>query len=82
MASAYAVGVPLVDRGIWARHKDEKKEKSLKLEKKSKGFGGKRKEELWRCAEGCGACCKLDKGPSFATPEEIFTNPSDVEVSV
>lgn len=44
------------------------------------GFGGKRKEELWQCIEGCGACCKLAKGPSFAAPEEIFQNTSDIEV--
>ncbi|KAI9121897.1 hypothetical protein K1719_006586 [Acacia pycnantha] len=44
------------------------------------GFGGDRKHELWRCVEGCGACCKLQKGPSFASPEEIFTDPSDVEL--
>ncbi|XP_048423528.1 uncharacterized protein LOC103933843 isoform X3 [Pyrus x bretschneideri] len=46
----------------------------------SVGFGAKRKEQKWQCVEGCGACCKLDKGPSFATPEEIFTNPSDIEL--
>ncbi|XP_021637939.2 uncharacterized protein LOC110633572 isoform X2 [Hevea brasiliensis] len=40
----------------------------------------KRNEQLWRCVEGCGACCKLAKGPSFATPEEIFTDPSDIEL--
>ncbi|KAH7844236.1 hypothetical protein Vadar_025882 [Vaccinium darrowii] len=34
----------------------------------------------WQCVQGCGACCKLDKGPSFATPEEIFENPSDIEL--
>ncbi|XP_023518453.1 uncharacterized protein LOC111781942 [Cucurbita pepo subsp. pepo] len=44
------------------------------------GFAGKRKEELWQCVEGCGACCKLAKGPSFASPEEIFQNPSDIEL--
>ncbi|KAE9455649.1 hypothetical protein C3L33_12449, partial [Rhododendron williamsianum] len=41
----------------------------------SVGFGPR-----WQCVEGCGACCKLDKGPSFATPEEIFENPSDIEM--
>lgn len=44
------------------------------------GFGGKRKEQLWQCIEGCGACCKLAKGTSFASPEEIFQNTSDIEV--
>nr|POE67754.1 hypothetical protein CFP56_50012 [Quercus suber]POE67755.1 hypothetical protein CFP56_50013 [Quercus suber] len=46
----------------------------------SVGFGSRRKEPLWRCVEGCGACCKLDKGPSFPTPEEIFTDPRDIEL--
>ncbi|XP_021621037.1 uncharacterized protein LOC110621191 isoform X2 [Manihot esculenta] len=40
----------------------------------------KTNEQLWRCVEACGACCKLAKGPSFATPEEIFTDPSDIEL--
>ncbi|KAJ7972485.1 Zinc/iron-chelating domain protein [Quillaja saponaria] len=44
------------------------------------GFGIEKKETVWRCVEGCGACCKLDKGPSFATPEEIFNDPADVEL--
>ncbi|KAL0545036.1 hypothetical protein IC582_020174 [Cucumis melo] len=44
------------------------------------GFGGKRKEQLWQCIEGCGACCKLAKGTSFASPEEIFQNTSDIEL--
>ena len=44
------------------------------------GFDTSKKEPLWRCVEFCGACCKLAKGPAFATPEEIFTNPSDIEV--
>ncbi|XAR69007.1 hypothetical protein NMG60_11000439 [Bertholletia excelsa] len=45
------------------------------------GFGGESSNEpRWRCVEGCGACCKLNKGPSFATPEEIFEDPSDVQL--
>ncbi|CAL5351222.1 hypothetical protein CsSME_00038530 [Camellia sinensis var. sinensis] len=44
------------------------------------GFGGERKEVRWKCVEDCGACCKLEKGPSFATPEEIFQDPSDVQL--
>nr|XP_025632801.1 uncharacterized protein LOC112727323 isoform X1 [Arachis hypogaea] len=44
------------------------------------GFGASEKKEAWwRCVEGCGACCKLEKGPSFPSPEEIFTDPSHVE---
>lgn len=46
------------------------------------GFrGGKKKESPWHCVEGCGACCKLQKGPSYPSPKEIFTNTSDVEVT-
>ncbi|XP_057972069.1 uncharacterized protein LOC131160418 [Malania oleifera] len=44
------------------------------------GFSGRGKEQVWKCVEGCGACCKLDKGPAFATPEEIFHDPSDVQL--
>ncbi|KAL9260222.1 Ribonucleases P/MRP protein subunit POP1-like protein [Drosera capensis] len=48
------------------------------------GGGGektRKKEGLeWKCVEGCGACCKLYKGPTFATPEEIFQNQDDVEL--
>ncbi|KAL7169995.1 hypothetical protein ACSBR2_034948 [Camellia fascicularis] len=46
------------------------------------GFGGERKEVRWKCVEDCGACCKLEKGPSFATPEEILQDPSDVQASI
>ncbi|KAJ8646480.1 hypothetical protein MRB53_008228 [Persea americana] len=42
------------------------------------GFGRERKE-LWSCSQGCGACCKLDKGPAFATPEEILDYPDHVK---
>lgn len=31
----------------------------------------------WRCATGCGACCKLDKGPEFPTPDEVFADYPD-----
>ncbi|KAF8395043.1 hypothetical protein HHK36_018982 [Tetracentron sinense] len=59
----------------------KKKDKAGPKEKpKSVGFGGERKEASWKCAQNCGACCKLDKGPSFATPEEIFQDPSDVQL--
>lgn len=35
----------------------------------------------WKCASGCGACCKLDKGPDFPTPDEIFADhPDDLHV--
>lgn len=57
-------------------NKSEKKQASSN----SVGFGMEKKEPLWRCVDGCGACCKLDKGPAFATPEEIFDEPSDIQV--
>ncbi|XP_042018113.1 uncharacterized protein LOC121765896 [Salvia splendens] len=47
--------------------------------KTSNGFGREKKSPVWQCVEKCGACCKLDKGPTFPSPEEIFDNPSDVE---
>ncbi|KAF2939352.1 hypothetical protein DAI22_03g187100 [Oryza sativa Japonica Group] len=35
----------------------------------------------WKCAAGCGACCKLDKGPDFPSPEEIFAeHPEDLKL--
>jgi hypothetical protein len=35
----------------------------------------------WRCATGCGACCKLDKGPEFPSPDEVFSDyPEHLEV--
>ncbi|CAO2813613.1 unnamed protein product [Amaranthus hypochondriacus] len=48
---------------------------------KDGGFGDKKKKDpLWQCIQGCGACCKLEKGPTFATAEEIFDTPSDIEL--
>ncbi|KAG8374284.1 hypothetical protein BUALT_Bualt11G0115500 [Buddleja alternifolia] len=44
------------------------------------GFGGKRKVPVWQCVQNCGACCKLDKGPTFPSPEEIFEDPSDIQL--
>ncbi|CAL9228918.1 unnamed protein product [Arabidopsis halleri] len=45
------------------------------------GFSGRTTKELtWKCVEGCGACCKIAKDFAFATPDEIFDNPDDVEL--
>lgn len=44
------------------------------------GFGIKKKNPVWQCVQNCGACCKLDKGFAFPYPEEIFEDPSDIEV--
>ncbi|KAM6593474.1 hypothetical protein CsatA_001177 [Cannabis sativa] len=54
--------------------------KRSQSQRSNAGFGGGRKEQLWHCVEGCGACCKLNKGPSFAPPDEIFDDPSDVQL--
>nr|GMD62698.1 uncharacterized protein LOC109180046 [Ipomoea batatas] len=44
------------------------------------GFGGKGKNPVWQCVQNCGACCKLDKGPDFPSPEEVFDDPSDIQL--
>ncbi|XP_075511834.1 uncharacterized protein LOC142547425 [Primulina tabacum] len=46
----------------------------------SDGFGGKKKDPVWQCVQNCGACCKLDKGPSFPSPQDIFDDPSDIQL--
>lgn len=46
----------------------------------SNGFGGKKRDPVWQCVQNCGACCKLDKGPSFPSPQDIFDDPSDVQL--
>ncbi|GJS92366.1 hypothetical protein Tco_0799334 [Tanacetum coccineum] len=54
-----------------------------KTEKKNvstSGFGSRKTEPVWQCIKNCGACCKLAKGPTFPSPEEIFDDPSDVEL--
>ncbi|KAF6171037.1 hypothetical protein GIB67_014617 [Kingdonia uniflora] len=65
-------------------HKNQSKKSNLNPQK-SLGFGKTNKNQKqqqlsWQCVTGCGACCKLNKGPLFATPEEIFENPSDIEL--
>ncbi|XP_041025563.1 uncharacterized protein LOC121265954 [Juglans microcarpa x Juglans regia] len=66
-----------VSRGLKLR---AKKKPESKRSPSSVGFSSRRNEPLWRCVEGCGACCKLEKGPSFVTPEEIFSDPGDIEL--
>lgn len=60
-----------------ARVKGKKREEARAL-----SFARSRTEqEKWQCVGGCGACCKLDKGPAFPTPEEIFyDSPSHLQV--
>ncbi|CAE6085632.1 unnamed protein product [Arabidopsis arenosa] len=62
------------------------KAKKVKAENKrptttsTSGFSARTKELTWQCVEGCGACCKIAKDFAFATPDEIFDNPDDVEL--
>lgn len=57
---------------------------STKSQRKNKnstaGFGARKTEPLWQCVKNCGACCKLDKGPNFPSPEEIFDDSSDIQL--
>ncbi|MBA0876919.1 hypothetical protein Goshw_013204 [Gossypium schwendimanii] len=69
----------IVCRAHKVGRKGKKTAPKTKPSKDTMGFSSGRKE-IWRCVENCGACCKLAKGPAFATPEEIFSDPSDIEV--
>ncbi|GMN39042.1 hypothetical protein TIFTF001_008274 [Ficus carica] len=85
MSGAVALhSVGLVSMASRRRHVSKPKQSQSQSQSHVGGFGfglgGQKKEELWRCVEGCGACCKLNKGPSFATPEEIFHDPSDIQL--
>lgn len=43
----------------------------------------KRTGPTWQCASGCGACCKLAKGPAFPSPEDIFSeDPDNLQVYI
>ncbi|KAK6943727.1 putative zinc- or iron-chelating domain containing protein [Dillenia turbinata] len=77
--------VPTASRTEHRLKTNTNKKKSTNVSKHEsqirRGFGGlERKEEKWQCVRDCGACCKLDKGPSFATPDEIFDDPSDIQL--
>ncbi|XP_076946445.1 uncharacterized protein LOC143617943 [Bidens hawaiensis] len=54
--------------------------KQSQKKKASGGFGAKKKEAVWQCVNNCGACCKLDKGASFPSPQEIFDDASDIQL--
>jgi len=69
-------GIPVMSMA-----KMKKKQLKTKL-KNGKGFETKQEEVTWACVSGCGACCKLAKGPSFAPPEDIFDDPDDIAVSL
>ncbi|CAG7912155.1 unnamed protein product [Brassica rapa] len=61
--------------------KKTKPEKNRAPTTSTSGFSGRTSKELtWQCIEGCGACCKLAKDFAFATPDEIFDDPDDVEL--
>lgn len=62
--------------------KKVKPENKLPTTTSTSGFSGRTKELTWQCVEDCGACCKIAKDFSFATPDEIFDNPDDVEVGL
>ncbi|CAH9091733.1 unnamed protein product [Cuscuta europaea] len=52
----------------------------ISMTKSSSGFGSGKKITVWKCVQNCGACCKLDKGQNFPSPEEIFDDPSDIQL--
>ncbi|EOA21454.1 hypothetical protein CARUB_v10001846mg, partial [Capsella rubella] len=60
--------------------KKAKPENKRPMTTSTSGFSGRTKELTWQCVEGCGACCKLAKDFAFATPDEIFDDPDDVEL--
>lgn len=68
-------GIPVL-----AMAEKKKKQHKTKL-KNGKGFEAKQEEVTWACVSGCGACCKLAKGPSFAPPEDIFDDPDDIALN-
>ena len=63
---------------------EQRRRRQVQVSRKSKsssaGFGARKTEPLWQCVKNCGACCKLDKGPKFPSPEEIFDESSDIQV--
>ncbi|KAJ0557616.1 putative zinc-or iron-chelating domain containing protein [Helianthus annuus] len=81
-----AVPYPIAAVKPSATEKPRQVKLSTKTHKKASGssttagFGAKKKEALWQCVTNCGACCKLDKGPSFPSPEEIFEDSSDIQL--
>ncbi|XP_010423834.1 PREDICTED: uncharacterized protein LOC104708876 [Camelina sativa] len=64
------------------KSKKSKPENKRPTTTSTSGFSSGRttKELTWKCVEGCGACCKLAKDFAFATPDEIFDDPDDVEL--
>nr|XP_043634049.1 uncharacterized protein LOC122605211 [Erigeron canadensis] len=69
-------------KSVTEHHPPRQTQVSVKNQQKktSGGFGSRKKEPIWQCINNCGACCKLDKGPAFPSPEEIFDDDSDVQL--
>ncbi|MFS7978688.1 hypothetical protein Hanom_Chr10g00918401 [Helianthus anomalus] len=63
---------PAVTEKPWHVKLSTKSHKKASGSSSTAGFGTKKKEALWQCVTDCGVCCKLDKGPSFPSLEEIF----------
>ncbi|KAF0911912.1 hypothetical protein E2562_012739 [Oryza meyeriana var. granulata] len=77
-------GRPVVEAAALGsqRQEGERRRKPLSLPPQRQQQQEKPKRVVrWKCAAGCGACCKLDKGPDFPTPEEIFAeHPEDLKL--
>jgi hypothetical protein len=57
-------------------------------QKSSEGSSAKEAENIWTsragwaCVKGCGACCVLDKGPTYPPIEEVLTDAAEAAVSI
>ncbi|GAV64992.1 FliB domain-containing protein, partial [Cephalotus follicularis] len=72
--------VPCLNTVCVAKPRSGKPKSGTKQNRNIVGFGADKKQPLWQCAEGCGACCKLAKGPAYPAPEEILNDPADIEL--
>ncbi|CAH9078306.1 unnamed protein product [Cuscuta epithymum] len=68
------------DKGKQISNPTEHSNSGNSIAKSSSGFGSTKKNPEWKCVQNCGACCKLDKGQNFPSPEEIFDDPSDIQL--
>lgn len=57
-------------------------------QKSSEGSSAKDADNIWTsragwaCVKGCGACCVLDKGPTYPPIEEVLTDAAEAAVSI
>lgn len=57
-------------------------------QKTSEGSSAKEADNIWTsragwaCVKGCGACCVLDKGPTYPPIEEVLTDAAEAAVSI